>query len=198
MSPTATLTNSRRWRLTALSNRTAATRSGPRLDPRARLVRTVATGIGATAVMDISGEVLRRLTAFAPLDYRLLGRWIGHMRHRQLRHTNIHAAQPIAQERTLGWIAHYAIGTGVATALVLARPVWAIRPTLAPALAAGLASSAGPLLLMQPAFGMGIAASNTPNPTRARLLCLRTHAIYGAGLYLAAVVTVQLRPPTGP
>jgi Protein of unknown function (DUF2938) len=163
---------------------------------RQLLARAIAIGIGATAIMDISGEVLRRVTGFAPLDYRLVGRWIGHMRHGRLRHDDIHTAPPIANEPTLGCLAHSAIGTGVATALVAGRPAWAARPTLLPALATGVASSAAPLLLMQPAFGMGIAASKTPNPTRARLQCLRTHAIYGAGLYLTAVMAVLLRSPT--
>jgi hypothetical protein len=163
---------------------------------RPPLARAVAIGVGATAIMDISGEILRRVTSVAPLDYRLLGRWIGHLRHGRVRHENIHTAQPIAHERPLGWVAHYAIGTGFAAALVLSCPGWAARPRLGPALATGVASTAAPWLLMQPAFGMGIAASNTANPTRARVHSLRTHAIYGSGLYLAALMAVHLRPPT--
>jgi hypothetical protein len=147
--------------------------------------RALAIGVGATAIMDLSGEVLRRVSPFAPLDYRLVGRWIGHMRHGRLRHENIAAAPPVTRERPLGWAAHYAIGAGFATALVLARPGWAARPTLGPALATGVVSAAAPLLLMQPAFGMGVAGAKTPDPTRTRLLVLRTHAIFGAGLYLA-------------
>jgi hypothetical protein len=37
---------------------------------------------------------------------------------------------------------------------------------------------------MQPAFGLGVAAAKTPDPTAARLRSLRTHATYGLGLYL--------------
>jgi len=37
---------------------------------------------------------------------------------------------------------------------------------------------------MQPAFGLGVAAAKTPDPTTARLRSLRTHATYGLGLYL--------------
>lgn len=47
---------------------------------------------------------------------------------------------------------------------------------------------------MQPAFGMGVAASRTPNPTVARWRRLRTHAIYGFGLYLAAIAAGQVAP----
>lgn len=48
----------------------------------------------------------------------------------------------------------------------------------------GLGSTAAPFFLMQPAFGLGVAASKTPNPTVARFRSLRAHAVYGLGLYL--------------
>ncbi|MBS1882392.1 MAG: DUF2938 domain-containing protein [Actinobacteria bacterium] len=160
---------------------------------RPPLVRSVAIGVGATAIMDVSSEVRRRATGVAPLDYRLVGRWIGHLRHRRLYHQDIAAARPIVHEREIGWAAHYTIGTAFAAALVLARPNWHAEPTFAPALATGLLSTAAPWLLMQPAFGMGVAASRTADPTTARLRSLCTHATYGIGLYLAAATAARLR-----
>jgi hypothetical protein len=40
---------------------------------------------------------------------------------------------------------------------------------------------------MQPSFGLGIAASRTPNPTQARLRSLMAHTAFGVGLYVCAV-----------
>jgi hypothetical protein len=40
---------------------------------------------------------------------------------------------------------------------------------------------------MQPSLGLGIAASRTPKPTRARLKSLATHAVFGLGLYVCAM-----------
>jgi hypothetical protein len=40
---------------------------------------------------------------------------------------------------------------------------------------------------MQPALGLGVASSKTPNPQQARLKSLATHTVFGIGLYLAAV-----------
>ena len=57
-------------------------------------------------------------------------------------------------------------------------------------LAFGLVTVAAPFLLMQPALGVGIAASKTPNPTAARLRSLMTHAAFG--LDLAARLTAAL------
>ncbi|MGL4962857.1 MAG: DUF2938 family protein [Inquilinus sp.] len=53
-----------------------------------------------------------------------------------------------------------------------------------------MAENAGEL--MQPALGVGIAASKTPNLTAARLRSLMTHAAFGLGLYLAARLTAAL------
>ncbi|GAA1340512.1 DUF2938 domain-containing protein [Saccharothrix algeriensis] len=159
------------------------------------LARSVAIGVGATAVMDLGGEVVRKLTGVEPLDYRLLGRWIGHMREGKLKHDNIRTAEPVPHEREIGWVAHYSIGTAFAGALVATHPTWSRHPTLVPAMIAGLATTAAPWFIMQPAFGMGVAASKTPDPTVARLRSVRAHAFYGVGLYLAGNALTRLARP---
>ncbi|MNC95445.1 hypothetical protein D3C83_125650 [compost metagenome] len=55
-------------------------------------------------------------------------------------------------------------------------------------MAFGLATVLVPYLVMQPAFGLGIAASRTKNPGAARLKSLMTHAIFGLGLFVSASV----------
>ncbi|AXB41375.1 DUF2938 family protein [Amycolatopsis albispora] len=162
-----------------------------------KLARAAVTGIGATAVMDAGGEVVRRTTGVEPLDYRLLGRWIGHLRSGKVRHENIRAAEPVPHERELGWAAHYTIGTAFAAALVAAHPTWVRRPTLLPALLTGVATTAAPWFIMQPAFGLGVAAAKTPDPALVRWRSLRTHAIYGFGIFLAGTAVAKLVPVRG-
>jgi hypothetical protein len=67
---------------------------------------------------------------------------------------------------------------------------WLQRPTLAPALAFAALSVAAPLLLMQPAFGMGMAASR--QPWRVRVRALLTHLVFGLGLYLMGLLAQWL------
>ncbi|MDT4835875.1 hypothetical protein FQZ97_695530 [compost metagenome] len=89
-------------------------------------------------------------------------------------------------ERLIGWTSHYLVGVVFAGLLVAAvGPGWLCRPSLAPALAFGALSVAAPFLLMQPAFGMGIAAARLPNPSRARVRSLVTHLVFGTGLFIA-------------
>lgn len=146
--------------------------------------RSALLGAGATATMDATAEVVRRTTGVAPLDYRLLARWIGHMRKGRFAHSSISEAEPIPGEETLGIVAHYSIGIGFAGLLLAWRPGWAERPTLGPAMAVGMGTIVAPWFVMQPAFGLGVAGAKTPDPTAARLRSLRTHATYGLGLYL--------------
>lgn len=123
------------------------------------LAQSALIGAGATAVMDLAAEVVRRTTGTEPLDYRLLGRWVGRLPTGRIRYDNIRSVEPLAQERELGLLAHYCIGMGFAVVLAAARPAWVRHPTLLPPMITGLATTAAPWFIMQPAFGMGIAAS---------------------------------------
>jgi hypothetical protein len=146
-------------------------------------------GAGATVVMDVWGVLRKLLFGLPPADYGLVGRWIGHMTHGQFRHDRIAAASAIPGERLLGWSAHYLIGIVFAFGFVwIVGAEWLRHPTLAPALAFGIATVAAPFLIMQPGMGAGVAASRTPKPNSARLQSLITHAVFGFGLWVAGWV----------
>lgn len=104
-------------------------------------------------------------------------------------HRSIAAASQKRHECMLGWVTHYLIGTAFALVFVLlASGSWLERPTLLPALAFGAATTLVPYLVMQPSFGLGFAASKTPNPNQARLKSLMTHTVFGVGLYIWALL----------
>jgi hypothetical protein len=153
------------------------------------IVQASILGIGATLLMDLWALARRRFFAVPSLDYALVGRWLGHMRHGQFRHVAIGKVAPVRGERPLGWAFHYLTGLAFAGLfLLLVGEVWLQRPTLWAALLFGALSGAAPLLLMQPAFGMGIAASRTANPWQVRSRALLTHLVFGLGLYLAGLM----------
>ncbi|KVD48736.1 DUF2938 domain-containing protein [Burkholderia ubonensis] len=153
------------------------------------LLRLLLIGAGGTLVMDLWALFRRRAFGTPSLDYALVGRWLGHMASGRFRHASIVAAAPVRHERPLGWLAHYAIGIAFAgLPVALAGTQWISAPTLLPALAAGIGSVAAPFFVMQPAFGFGIAAARTPQPSVARRRSLVTHLSYGLGLYVAAQV----------
>lgn len=149
---------------------------------------TAVVGLGATLFMDLWALVLKHTLDVPSANYCLVGRWLGHMPQGTFRHRSIALAPPKASECTLGWIAHYVIG--MVYALVLVRFVsgsWLARPTLLPAMLFGTGSVLVPFLIMQPSFGLGIAASKSPKPMEARARSVMAHMAFGLGLYLSAV-----------
>lgn len=156
------------------------------------LIGATLVGLGATLVIDLWALLLRRGFNIPSLSYCLLGRWLLHMPGGTLVHDSIAAARPKRHECTIGWVAHYLIGTGFALVFVfLTSGRWLEHPTLLPAVAFGVVTTLVPFLVMQPSLGLGIAASKTPHPNQARLKSLMTHTVFGAGLYLWAFL---LRP----
>ena len=156
-------------------------------------VEIIMLGVGATLLMDLWALARKRWFGVAALDYAWVGRWLGHMRHGQFRHAVIGKAPTLRGERALGWGVHYLTGLIFAALfLVWVGEAWLQRPTLVPALAFGALSVVAPLLLMQPAFGMGVAASRTPRPWQVRVRALLTHLVFGLGLYLMGLLAQWL------
>lgn len=151
------------------------------------MVSVLGVGVGATLFMDTAALIKKRFFAQPSLDYRLVGRWLGHMLDGQIRHPAIAAAAPTRHERLVGWLFHYLTGIVFAALLVVTvGSDWLNAPTLMPAVLTGLFSIAAPWLIMQPAWGMGVAASRTAKPGVARQRSLVTHLTFGLGLYLSA------------
>lgn len=156
------------------------------------VARVMLIGIGATLVMDAWTALLKAL-GVPTLNYGLIGRWVGHLRRGQLAHESIGKAAPIRGELALGWITHYAVGvTFTAVLVLLCGTGWLHAPAWGLAMAVGMATVVFPLFVMQPAMGAGIASSRTPTPFKNCLRTLATHAIFGGGLYLSAVVLKQV------
>ena len=152
------------------------------------ILAAIAIGIGATLLMDIWNLFLKRAFSIPSLDYCLLGRWVRHMAEGTIWHASIAAAPQRPFECAVGWMSHYTIGVAFALVFVtLTSADWLARPTLVPALLYGVGTVVFPFFIMQPSFGLGVAASRTPKPAQARLKSLVTHTVFGVGLYVGAL-----------
>lgn len=153
----------------------------------------VLVGLGATLVMDLWALLLQRACNIAPPNYCLVGRWVSYMPAGIFRHANIAKAPKKTAECITGWVVHYLVG--VTYALILVVPYsgrWLEYPSLLPALLVGISTVLIPYFVMQPSFGLGMAAAKTPNPTQARLRSLMSHTVFGAGLYVSALALSQV------
>jgi len=150
--------------------------------------RILFIGIVATLVMDAWLLLLQRLRV-PTLNFALLGRWAGHLLRGRVRHEGIARAAPVRGELALGWLTHYAVGIAFAGGLVTILGVrWTHEPRLLPALGLGVATVAAPLFVLQPAMGAGVASWRTATPVRNVLRSVVNHAVFGVGMYVAAVV----------
>lgn len=158
----------------------------------------VAVGLCATLLVDLWNLFLKRAFGVRSLDYCLLGRWILHLPGGTFRHARIADAAAKPLECPAGWGAHYSIGAALSLGFVLLAPGdWLAHPTLLPALAYGIGTVVFPFFILQPSLGLGVASSRTPAPTQARLKSLMTHAVYGIGLWAAALVVRLVLPFPG-
>lgn len=149
-------------------------------------------GVAATAVLDLWLWALQRL-GVPTGSFAMVGRWAAYIARGQLRHAAIARAAPVRHELALGWAVHYGVGIGFAAVLVAWQGMaWIESPTPAPALLLGLATVVMPLCVMQPAMGLGFAASRTPTPWRNSARSVANHAVFGLGLYLAALSAARL------
>lgn len=141
-------------------------------------------GLGATLTFDLWGLLLKYTFKIAPSNICLVGRWLRTMPEGTFKHTNIASSPQKSGECTVGWLAHYTIGIAFAAAFVaLAGSHWLQYPTFIPAVLFGVITVLAPFCIMQPLFGLGLAASKTAKPGQARLRSLMNHAAFGVGLY---------------
>ena len=120
-------------------------------------------------------------------SFAMVGRWVGNMRRGQFAHVAITKAPLVRNELALGLadpLCHRhrlrgAPGRHAGRRLARAADVPA-RPGV------GVATVAAPWFVMQPAMGAGFLATKTPTPLKNCLRSLANHAVFGAGLYLAA------------
>ena len=159
-------------------------------------LRATSIGIGATVVIDLWAQLSKRFWGIPLPNWGMVGRWFGHLPSGHFVHEDIAKASPVCGELAIGWTAHYAIGIVYATLLIAIKGAeWARHPTLLPALIFGLLTLVFPFFVMQPGMGAGVAASKTPNPNQARLRSIRTHTVFGIGLYGSALLLALLIPP---
>jgi hypothetical protein len=151
-------------------------------------------GIGATITMDLWAVFMQRVFKMKAPNYCLVGRWFQTMPEGTFGHTNIGSAPQKRAECTIGWITHYTIGVIFAIAFVTSvGNHWLQHPALIPAMVFGIVTVGAPFLIMQPAFGLGVAGSKTSNPFQTRLRSLMNHIIFGLGLYIFGLLSNWLR-----
>ena len=153
------------------------------------LFRSILIGVGATAIFDLWGLLLKHVFGLPGANGAPVGRWFCHLAGGKVFHEDIAKAPPFAHERAIGWIGHYAVGVLFAAILLAVTPSdWPRQPTPLPPLIVGLITIGAGWFLLQPGMGAGIAASKRPNANQIRMLNIVGHIVFGLGLYATALL----------
>ena len=150
-------------------------------------------GIGATLVLDLWTLFSGTFLGMRGASNAILGRWFAYLAEGTFQHSTIMQAPAIPNEMIIGLLGHYTVGILFAGLFLAVMGLeWVRRPTVLPALIFGVATILAPFFLMQPSMGFGIASSLSPDPMGARIRNLCTHAAFGIGLYVSALVLCQI------
>jgi hypothetical protein len=151
--------------------------------------RSLAIGIGATALLDLWAIFLNRAFGIPLANWAMVGRWFAYLPRGRFMHDTIADTPPVANELAIGWITHYLIGALFAAIVIMIWGLdWARSPTLLPALIVGVVTVGCGWFILQPGMGFGLAASKRPNANQVRLIGLINHVVFGLSLWLAALL----------
>ena len=141
-------------------------------------------GIFATLVIDLWAMVLKHGFKQQTMNWGMAGRWFAYLPRGVFIHRPIGKTDPVANEKFIGWSAHYAIGIIYAWMYIaLVTMVFSQQPTLTTAVVFGLATIVAPWFIMQPGMGLGVLARKAPDPWIKRLTSLSMHTIFGVALF---------------
>ncbi|CAD5278808.1 conserved membrane hypothetical protein [Bosea sp. 62] len=151
--------------------------------------RSLAIGIGATALLDLWAIFLNRAFGIPLANWAMVGRWFAYLPRGRFTHDTIADTPPVSNELAIGWIMHYLIGALFAAIVIMIWGLdWARNPTLLPALIVGIVTVGCGWFILQPGMGFGLAASKRPNANQVRLIGLINHVVFGLSLWLAALL----------
>jgi hypothetical protein len=153
------------------------------------ILTAVAAGVLGTLVMDALNVVVAGTGLIARIDVATIGRMSAGWARGRFRYRRPDEMRPVAREKLLGVLTHYAIGVGLALPLVVGWDL-AVGTPLPPVwmFAYGVATTAASWFLVYPSMGLGILGSRSPEPVRSALSSLANHVFYGAGMAAAVAL----------
>ena len=153
------------------------------------IVAGIAAGVLGTVVMDLGNHLLARSGAVLTIDVVTIGRMAAGWARGRFIYNDPGEMEPVANEKLLGYAAHYAIGVGLAFIYVFgwallaegpASPGWAV--------VYGLATTAASLFLVYPSMGLGMWGRRSPAGIRAVLSPPANHLFFGVGMAVALML----------
>ena len=150
---------------------------------------TCIAGLLGTLAMDLLNLLLARCGLLVKIDISMIGRMAAGWAHGRFHYAHPRELEPVANEKPLGYLTHYAISVSLALPYVFgwellvggpASPLWAV--------AYGVATTIASLFFVFPSLGMGACGRRSPEGVKSPLSSLANHLFYGIGLAIGVAV----------
>jgi hypothetical protein len=154
------------------------------------IVSAVAAGVLGTVVMDLLNHLFARTGMLLKIDMVMIGRMSAGWSRGRFSYRHPGEMEPVANEKLLGYVTHYAIGVGLAFIYLLGWALLVGGPASpVGALIYGIATTVASLFLVYPSMGLGVCGSRSPEGVRAVLSPLANHLFFGVGMAIAVALS---------
>lgn len=151
------------------------------------IITAAIVGIGGTLILDLYAVIMSRVAGMAAPDWRLVGRWLGHVARGRFILPDPAQAAPVPAEQALGWAFHYAVGVGYGLLIAaIWGASWLQTPCIVEPLMLSLALLVLPYFVLMPGMGLGMAGSKAQHPSVARIRSLIGHTVFAFGMFVTA------------
>ena len=147
------------------------------------LLTGIAAGVLGTLVMDLLNSLVARTGVFLKIDVAMIGRMVAGWTRGRFRYGHPEEIEQVPNQMVYGYLAHFAMGVGLAVLFVLSWDLWIGRP-VSPlwAVIYGVATSAVSFFFIYPSMGVGEFGRRSPERIKAFITPLANHFFYGVGL----------------
>ena len=146
-------------------------------------------GVLGTLAMDLLNNLVARTGVFLKIDVAMIGRMATGWTRGRLRYRHPEEMDQVPNEMVYGYVAHYAIGVGLAIPYVLGWDLLVGGPASSVwALVYGIATTVASLFFVYPSMGLGVFGRRSPEGIKAPLSSLANHLFYGVGMAVAVAL----------
>ena len=153
------------------------------------LVTGFVAGVLGTLAMDVLNNLAARTGVFLKIHVAMIGQMAVGWTHGRFRYGHPDEMEKVPNEMIYGYLAHFAIGVGLAVPFVFIWDLWVGGPA-SPAWAVlyGVATTAASFFFVYPSMGLGAFGSSSPERIKAFITPLANHFLYGVGLALGVLL----------
>jgi hypothetical protein len=146
-------------------------------------------GVLGTLAMDLLNKLVARTRFFLKIDVAMIGRMALGWTRGRFCYGHPNELEQVPNELIYGYLAHFAIGVGLAIPFVLVLDFWVKEP-VSPiwAVLYGVATCAASFLFVYPSMGLGVFGRRSPERVKAFITPLANHLFYGVGLAVGVIL----------